>query len=85
MRCSRLKQAEEALYWQSFEQLHRHPTEESATAAKRGFLLLANAYHPDDGDTQLQFLRVKDAYRNMRPPAKTVPFLTRAWSCDIEL
>ena len=54
--------AEEALYWQSFERLRRHPTEENAKAAKRAFLFLAKRYHPDQGGSHHDFVRVKDAY-----------------------
>ncbi len=60
--CKREQHAEEALYWQSFGRLRRHPTEENATAAKRAFLLLAKRHHPDQGGTHHDFLRVKDAY-----------------------
>jgi curved DNA-binding protein CbpA len=55
-------EAEEALHWQSFERLRRHPTEENARAAKRAFLFLAKRYHPDQGGSHHDFLRVKDAY-----------------------
>ena len=61
-RRKREQQAEEALYWQSFERLRRHPTEENAKAAKRAFLFLAKRYHPDQGGNHHAFLRVKDAY-----------------------
>jgi hypothetical protein len=61
-RSKREQQAEEAIYWQSFERLHRHPTEENAKAAKRAYLFLAKRYHPDQGGTHHGFLRVKDAY-----------------------
>jgi chromosome segregation ATPase len=61
-RRKREQQAEEALYWQSFEQLRRHPTEENAKAAKRAFLFLAKRHHPDQGGNHHAFLRVKDAY-----------------------
>jgi hypothetical protein len=46
-RRKREQQAEEAVYWQSFERLRRHPTEENARDAKRGFLFLAKRHHPD--------------------------------------
>jgi chromosome segregation ATPase len=58
----REQEAEEAVYWQSFEQLRRHPTEEHAKAAKRAFLFLAKRHHPDAGGTHPGFLRLKDAY-----------------------
>jgi hypothetical protein len=61
-RTKREQQAEEALYWQSFERLRRHPTEENAKAAKRAFLFLAKRYHPDQGGSHHDFHRVKDAY-----------------------
>jgi hypothetical protein len=49
------------LYWQSFERLRRHPTEEHARAAKRAILFLAKRRHPDQGGTHHRFLRVKVA------------------------
>ncbi len=58
----REQQAEEAVYWQCFERLRRHPTEENARAAKRAFLFLAKRHHPDQGGTHEGFLRLKDAY-----------------------
>ncbi len=58
----REQQAEEAVYWQSFEQLRRHPTKENAQAAKRAFLFLAKRHHPDLGGSHHDFLRLKDAY-----------------------
>lgn len=61
-RRKRKQQADEALYWQSFEQLRRHPTEENAREAKRAFLFLAKRHHPDQGGSHDSFLRVKDAY-----------------------
>jgi hypothetical protein len=61
-RRKREQQAEEAIYWQSFERLRRHPTEDNAKAAKRAFLFLAKRHHPDQGGTNHDFLRVKDAY-----------------------
>jgi chromosome segregation ATPase len=61
-RRKREQQAEEALYWQSFERLRRDPTEENAKSAKRAYLSLAKRYHPDQGGTHHDFLRVKDAY-----------------------
>jgi hypothetical protein len=61
-RSRREQQAEEAIYWQSFERLRRHPTEENAKAAKRAYLFLAKRYHPDQGGDHHAFLRVKDAY-----------------------
>jgi len=61
-RRDRQQQAEEALYWQSFERLRRHPTEENAKVAKRAFLFLAKRYHPDQGGSHHDFHRVKDAY-----------------------
>ena len=61
-RRKREQQAEEVLYWQCFERLRRHPTEENARAAKRAFLFLAKRHHPDQGGTHHDFLRVKDAY-----------------------
>jgi hypothetical protein len=61
-RRKREQQAEEAIYWQSFERLRRHPTEDNAKAAKRAFLFLAKRHHPDQGGTHHDFLRVKDAY-----------------------
>jgi hypothetical protein len=61
-RRKREQRAEESLYWQSFERLRRHPTEENARDAKRVFLFLAKRHHPDQGGTHHDFLRVKDAY-----------------------
>lgn len=61
-RRKREQEAEEALYWQSFERLRHNPTEENAKAAKRAFLFLAKRHHPDTGGTHQGFLRVKDAY-----------------------
>jgi len=61
-RRQREQQAEEAVYWQSFERLRRHPTEENARDAKRAFLFLAKRHHPDQGGTHHDFLRLKDAY-----------------------
>ena len=61
-RRKREQQAEEALYWQSFERLRRHPTEENAKAAKRAFLFLAKRHNPDQGGSHTEFLRLKDAY-----------------------
>ena len=58
----REQQAEEALYWQSFERLRRYPTEENAKAAKRAFLFLAKRHHPDQGGSHAEFLRLKDTY-----------------------
>jgi hypothetical protein len=58
--------AEEALHWQAFERLRRHPTEENARSAKRAFLFLAKRHHPDQGDSNHDFLRVKDAYDRAR-------------------
>ena len=66
-RRKREQQAEEAIYWQSFERLRRHPTEENAKAAKRAFLFLAKRYHPDQGGSHHDFLRVKDAYDRAWP------------------
>jgi len=59
---TRKQQAEETVYWQSFERLRRFPTEENARAAKRAFLFLAKRHHPDQGGSHDSFLRVKDAY-----------------------
>ncbi|HUY34366.1 MAG TPA: hypothetical protein VMV69_16590 [Pirellulales bacterium] len=61
-RRKREQQAEEAHYWQSFERLRRHPTEENAKTARRAFLCLAKRHHPDQGGSHAGFLRVKDAY-----------------------
>ena len=61
-RSKREQQAEQAIYWQSFEELRRHPTEENAKAAKRAFLFLAKRHHPDQGGSHHDFLRLKDAY-----------------------
>lgn len=61
-RRKREQQGEEAVYWQSFERLRRHPTEENARDAKRAFLFLAKRHHPDQGGTHHDFLRLKDAY-----------------------
>jgi len=61
-RRKREQQAEEALYWQSFERLRRHPTEENARAARRAFLVLAKRHHPDQGGSHHDFLRLKDTY-----------------------
>ena len=54
--------AEEAVHWQCFERLRRHPTQEHATEARRAFLFLAKRHHPDAGGTHHDFLRLKDAY-----------------------
>ena len=54
------QRAEEAIYWQSFERLHHHPTEENARDAKRAYLFLAKRHHPDQGGSHHDFLRVKD-------------------------
>jgi hypothetical protein len=56
------QQAEEAHYWQTFDRLRRHPTEENARDAKRAFLFLAKRHHPDQGGTHACFLRLKDTY-----------------------
>jgi hypothetical protein len=56
------QQAEEGMYWQSFERLRRHPTEENARAAKRAFVFLAKRHHPDQGGAHESFLRLKDTY-----------------------
>lgn len=61
-RKKRAQQAEETLYWQSFERLRHYPTEENARAARRAFLFLAKRHHPDQGGTHQDFLRVKAAY-----------------------
>lgn len=61
-RRKREQQAEEAVYWQTFERLRRHPTDENARAAKRAFLFLAKRYHPDQGGTHHDFLRLKETY-----------------------
>ena len=61
-RRKREQQAEEAIYWQSFERLRHHPTEDNAKAAKRAFPFLAKRHHPDQRGTHHDFLRVKDAY-----------------------
>jgi hypothetical protein len=61
-RMKREQQAEETLYWQSFERLRRHPTDHNAKEAKRAFLFLAKRHHPDQGGTHDGFLRLKDAY-----------------------
>ncbi len=61
-RRQREQQAEEALYWQTFARLRRHPTEENANAAKRAFLFLAKRHHPDQGGDHHAFVRIKDAY-----------------------
>jgi hypothetical protein len=58
----REQQRKEATYWQCFEVLRRHPTEENARAAKKAYLYLAKLHHPDMGGSHKQFLRVKDAY-----------------------
>jgi hypothetical protein len=58
-RGKRDQQAEQALHWQSFERLRRHPTEENANAAKRPFMFLTKRRHPDHGGTYYEFLRVK--------------------------
>ncbi len=55
-------QAEESLFWQSFDQLRRCPTEENARSAKRAFLFLAKRHHPDQGGSHEGFLRLKNAY-----------------------
>jgi chromosome segregation ATPase len=61
-RRKREQQAEDRLYWRSFERLCRTPTEENARAAKRAFLFLAKRHHPDQGGAHHDFLRLKDAY-----------------------
>ena len=61
-RRKREQQADEAIYWQCFERLRRHPTEENAKAAKRAFLFLAKRHHPDQGGSHHDFVRLKDAY-----------------------
>jgi hypothetical protein len=61
-RRKREQQAEESGYWQHFERLRRHPTEENAKAAKRAFLLLAKRHHPDQGGSHQDFIRLKDTY-----------------------
>ena len=61
-RRKREQQGEEAIYWQSFERLSRHPTEDNARAAKRSFLFLAKRHHPDQGGDHHAFVRIKDAY-----------------------
>jgi chromosome segregation ATPase len=61
-RRKREQQAEEAIYWQSFERLRRHLTEENAKAAKRAFLFLAKRHHPDQDGSHHDFVRLKDAY-----------------------
>jgi chromosome segregation ATPase len=61
-RRKREQQAKEAVYWQSFERLRRHPTEENAMSAKRSYLFLVKRHHPDQGGTHHDFLRLKDAY-----------------------
>jgi hypothetical protein len=61
-RQKRQQQAEELVYWQTFDQLRRSPAEENAKAAKRAYLFLAKRYHPDQGGSHNDFLRVKDAY-----------------------
>jgi hypothetical protein len=62
IRRKRELEAEEAVHWQTIEQLRRQPTEENAKAAKRAFLVLAKRHHPDHGGSHHGFLRVKDAY-----------------------
>jgi hypothetical protein len=54
--------AEEALHWQAFDLLRRHPNEENARIAKRAFLFLAKRHHPDQGGSHHDFLRVKESY-----------------------
>jgi hypothetical protein len=61
-RRKREQQADEAIYWQSFERLCRHPSEENAEAAKRAFLSLAKRHHPDQGGSHHDFVRLKDTY-----------------------
>jgi hypothetical protein len=61
-RRKREQRTEEALYWQAFELLRRHPTKENAGAAKRAFLFLAKRHHPDTGGSHHDFLRLKEAY-----------------------
>ena len=61
-RTKREQQAEETIYWQTFDLLRRRPTEENAKVAKRAFLFLAKRYHPDAGGSHHDFLRLKDAY-----------------------
>jgi inorganic triphosphatase YgiF len=61
-RKKREQQAEEAVYWQSFERLRLRPTEENAKAARQAFLFLAKRHHPDQGGTHQDFLHLKDTY-----------------------
>jgi hypothetical protein len=61
-RLKREQELEEAIHWQAFERLRRHPSEETAREAKRAFRWLAKRHHPDQGGTHQSFLRVKDAY-----------------------
>ena len=60
-RKQRGQQAEELLYWESFERLRHQPTEENPRAAKRAFDFLTKRSHPDQGGTHEGFLRLKDS------------------------
>ncbi|HKM53642.1 MAG TPA: hypothetical protein VJY33_09525 [Isosphaeraceae bacterium] len=61
-RARRAQLAEERTRWLAFDHLRRNPTEENARAARRAFYTLAKRYHPDQGGTHHDFLRLKDAY-----------------------
>ena len=61
-RKKRGQQAEELLYWESFEWLRHQPTEENPRAAKRAFDFLTKRSHPDQAGTHEGFLRLKDSY-----------------------
>jgi hypothetical protein len=60
-RKKRGQQAEKVLYWESFERLRHHLTEENARAAKWAFDFLVKRHQPDQGGTDEGFLRLKDA------------------------
>lgn len=61
-RRERKRLAEEAAYWQAFEQLKRHPCEEHYRAAKQAFRKLAIRLHPDHGGDHERFIRMRRAY-----------------------
>lgn len=61
-RIERQRWQEEAAHWQAIERLRYHPTEENARSAKQAYLRLAKRYHPDQGGSHQDFLRLKEAY-----------------------
>lgn len=69
-RLRKQREAEEAEHWRAIDRLRREPSEESAKAAKRAFLVLAKRHHPDSGGTHEGFLRVKNAYDRARASSR---------------